>query len=327
MMEFLVALVPVMVAFLAVVQFGFAAVAKLVVRHAAALGVRAAVVVIEEYDGQPGTPMNIYNGRLAGVLDEQSTGADPASSNQNMKLRNLANAVSRPGKMFDKVKAVYDAVDSDDSRIKQIRKAVAAPFLGISPNVLDEGLEFIAGGSSATDSVEAAIGDSGASRLAGAFIYNLGAVAVCFPRSEKASEYREEPYQHGDEVRLRVSYLFRCRVPLISLLMCDAGWALFTGSAATDPAALWEARQLAGERPSGFREIPEWSKRLDRLRSRSAQRQKRIDAYRDRRRDFEQVESSTIQRLLLFQPGARYIPIQAEAMLPLQSARYYPRGS
>lgn len=327
MMEFLIAMFPVMLAFLAMVQFSFAAVAKLVVRHSAALGVRAAVVVLEEYDGQPGTPSNIYNGLAAGVLDEQMTNSDTASANQRSTLRNAVNAVRRPGKMMDKLKVIYDNFLADDSRTKQIRKAAMTPFLSISPNIVDEGLEFFAGSDPSQDNVETAIGGSGVGRLAGAFVYNLGAVAVSFPTSAKSTEYRDRPYEHGDDVTVRVSYLFRCRVPFVSMLLCDSGWALLFGSVWADPAALWELRKMTNQRPRQFSDIARWNQKLERLRNRLAFRSKRIGAFRDRRADFEQVESRIIQHLLLFQPGARYMPLQAEATLPLQSAQYYPRGN
>jgi len=327
MMEFLVALIPVMVAFLALVQFAFAASAKLVVRHAAAMGVRAAVVVIEEYDTLPGTPLGIYNGLPAGVLEEQPRSEDPASGNQSARLRSIVAAVRSRQSVFDEVKAIYDTNEIDNSRIKEIRKAAAHPLLSVSPNVINEELEFIVGDSAAQNTVETAIGDWGARRLVGAFLYNLGAVAVSFPKSAQATEYQNEPYEPGADVTVRVSYLFRCRVPFVSILMCDAGSALFSGSVWSDPAVFWEARRLTNERPTRLSEVAQWSRQLDGLRSRLAQRQKRIEAFNGRSDDFERVESPAIQRLLLFQPGARYMLIQAEATLPLQSARYYPRGN
>lgn len=330
MMEFLVAMFPVMVVFLAVVQFSFAAVAKLVVRHSAALGVRAAVVVLEEYDGQPGTPSNIYNGLGAGVLDEQMMNGE-ASANQGSSLRDAAKAARGTGEMvdnemMDKLKGIYDNFSADDSRINQIRKAAIIPFLSISPNIVNEGLEFIAGADPSQQNVEAAVGGSGVDRLAGAFIYNLGAVAVSFPASERSTEYRDKPYEHGEDVTVRVSYLFRCRVPFVSMLICDSGPALFAGSIWSDPAALWEMRQMTSQRPRKFSDVARWNQKLNSLRERIEVRRKRVEAFHNRRADFEQVESSTIQHLLLFQPGARYIPLQAEATLPLQSAQYYPRG-
>jgi hypothetical protein len=329
MMEFLIALFPVMVAFLGMAQFSFAAVAKLLVRHSAVLGARAAVVVLEESVDVPGAPDDIYGGEPAGELQNgEGEGEDPAESNEQ-GLRNAGQGVNNQGPLQEQINGLMEIVDRSATRIAQIRTAAYFPLLAISPDAVSDGLGFLVGGdafSSEQQSLRDAIGNTGISRIVGAFLYNLGAVAVTFPTSPGSEDTREEPYAHGDEVTVRVTYLMRCNVPLASLLLCDSGLALLAGTAFLDPALYWELRNLGPTRDVREQDLPAILANIQSGLDRYELRQGRIDDFAERTETLDQAESPVVQTLLLVRPGARYMVISAEATLPVQSARYYPRA-
>lgn len=74
-MEFLVSFIPVFILFLAIVQLSFISAAKLVVRHAAVTGVRAAIVVLEDRK-------DLYNGEPYGEIGNSSSSSDESSGEE-----------------------------------------------------------------------------------------------------------------------------------------------------------------------------------------------------------------------------------------------------
>lgn len=232
------------------------------------------------------------------------------------------------------LQSALSVLNRGESRIKQIRTAAYMPLLAVSPNSADDGLQFFQGrGADVTrlwaksDTLSSAIGGTGADRIVGAFLYNLGAVAVTFPTAPGSDQFMQGGYDPGEPVTVRVSYLFRCKVPLVSLLLCDSGWSLYSGEALADPAVWWEARKLGAKVPRSFSEIDGFLQEVAALESKVAQRQQRIDTFTGHEDEFKQVESRLIQQIILLRPAARYMVIRAEATLPLQSANYYPRGT
>ena len=329
MMEFLIALMPVMLMFLGMVQFSFAGVTKLLVRHSAVVGARAAVVVLEESADVPGGPDGdeLYGGTAAGDLQLDDSGEDPAATNAD-GLRNAGQGVNNGGPLQEQINSLMEIVDRGASRIAQIRTAAYFPLLAISPDLLSDGLGFLFGAdnfSSERQTVRDAIGETGISRIVGAFLYNLGAVAVTFPASPGADEWREQPYGHGDEVTVRVTYMMRCNVPIASLLFCDSGLSLLVGTPLIDPGLWWELRQF-GRTPRNEQDVAEIIASVEDAIDRYERRQNRIDTFGEHSETLDQAESPLVQTLLLLRPGARYMLIEAEATLPVQSARYYPRA-
>jgi hypothetical protein len=324
MMEFLIALFPVLIAFLGMAQFSFAAVTKLLVRHSAVVGARAAVVVLEESVDVRGTPPNLYGESPAGDLQLDDSGEPDLDG-----LRNAAGGVDAAGSLQEQIQSLMELADRGQSRIAQIRTAAYFPLLAISPDALDDGIGFLVGdGASGSErrSLRGAIGNTGISRIVGAFLYNLGAVAVTFPAAPGGDELRDEPYAHGDEVTVRVTYLMRCNVPIASLLLCDSGLALWAGSAWLDPALYWQFSRLGISRPQRQADVPDYVARAESALERLDRRQARIDAFDEHQDALDHAESPLVQLLLLLRPGARYMVIGAEATLPVQSARYYRRA-
>jgi hypothetical protein len=163
MMEFLIALFPVMLAFLGTAQFAFATVGKLLVRHAAVVGARAAVVVIEESIDVPGTPPDLYAGLPAGELELGEERDDPAETNES-GLRSATSNASDSNSATSVMQSLMNTLDRGHSRMAQIRTAAYLPLMAASPNAIAEGLGFIVGavdGEGHRDTLESAIGGAG----------------------------------------------------------------------------------------------------------------------------------------------------------------------
>jgi hypothetical protein len=126
-------------------------------------------------------------------------------------------------------------------------------------------------------------------------------------------------------VTARVTYLFRCQVPLASLLMCSAGWSMMMGDAWFDPVAIQSIARMAGNPPKRPEDLPAWTAQWKQQKALHDLQQRRVDAYKGHEADFAEVEWPFMLDVLLALPGARYMVLTGEAQLPLQAARYYPR--
>ncbi|MDD9947446.1 MAG: pilus assembly protein [Myxococcales bacterium] len=355
MAEFIIALIPLMMAFLAAVQFAFVATAKLTLMHSTTVAARAAAVVIEESVALPGLEeTGIYQDLPAGLVEREPTDGTRSDAQQESDLRALDGA-SMDGDAGSQLGSLFEVLDRDGSRLNQIRTAAYIPMMAISPNALADGLDFLLSIPglvhnptevfkvwAENDNVRNQVWDSGTdeagtmSRLIGAFVYNLGALSVTFPEPEAEQEQQNpdpnavpestegdvRAFEPGEEVTVRATYLFRCRVPLVSALLCESGWGIAFNSAWLDTGTWWESRGL-GDWPTSIEELRAWEARLGEIVQR---RQARLDKIQEMAVDWKQVESPMVQRLLLFRPGARFLVLRAEATLPIQGAKYYPRG-
>jgi len=335
MAEFLMAMLPIMLAFLGFTQFCFAGIAKLAVRHAAALVTRAAVVVIEEGKGLPGIGDDMYSGLLPGALEVEKpqkggTGSGSASNSQTQVSQlsgaNNNSSSTKGGRTMD----VAGSAERHESRIKMIRTAAYWPLLAVSPSLFDDGVQI---GQSVERGdifqklkVRTAIGRATPDRAFGALLYNMGAVAVTFPKAPGLQDYTDGHFQGDELITARVTYLFRCQVPLASLLMCASGWSLLFGDAWLDPLAMRSIVKMVGDPPSKAEDLPEWSARWKQEKAVHDRQQQRVAAFKGREKEFEQVEWPFMLDVLLAMPGTRYMVLSAEAQLPLQGARYYQRA-
>lgn len=340
MAEFLVAIFPVMIAFLGFTQFCFMGIAKLAVRHSAVLAARAAVVVIEEADGIPGAPVNIYGGFPAGGLEINNPNPNASSNKQGSaagiaasqnEIGGVSQVASNSGSTRQTMDGLLGSYERTSTRMKQIRTAAYWPLLAISPSMVDDGMDI---GSALSSGelfpkmrVKNAIGKSDSTRILGSFLYNLGAVAVSFPTGFGSAQLRTSgEFEKPDQlVTTRVSYLFRCQVPFVSWVMCASGWSLMFGDAWVDPFLIRRVVKTVGEPPRRVQDMPEWVDDWKRTQAMHDQLQKRVDSFGGRKLEFEQVEWPFMLDVLLAWPGSRYIVLSAEAELPLQGANYYPR--
>ncbi len=281
MAEMLLAFPAVLLMFLAVAQSSLLSVGHLVVRHAAQRAARTAIVVLED------DPIR-YGGQARGEISPLSpppasaTQALPITSNNNTSVEQMVRAL----------------VDRDASRLNAIRAAAYLPLSLIAPAVWLVGRVV---------SLRGAVDHSLLGQLTSGLLYNFAGAAITFPSGPGAKKARTVAYGPTDEVTVRVTYLFRCEVPIAAALMCDQLGELLLGVSYEGALGTWRGRRglLSGAQQS-------------------IQGQERITRQAQAMEDLKQVEAPALQKILALTPG-RYTTITAEATLPIAGAHYYPR--
>jgi hypothetical protein len=243
--ETMLCLVPLLTLFFGVVQLAFVASARLIVRHAAAQGARAAIVLLED------APKHFNEKPSRGDL-LQGDSASVASG-----LRTALSRVAAPG-------ADSDAGEPQGgARLQAIREAVYVPLAVLAPSS-----DFLLsnGGSLST-----AIGSSPLLRFAsGELIYSRGAAAVTLRAAPGSDEVLDHVGAH-DDVTVHVTYLFHCGVPLASFLLCNPLWDLAGYGAALaelskiDPSKPLEAAQALQKLRQDFPAADEYQRIADDL--------------------------------------------------------------
>jgi hypothetical protein len=193
--EFLVVFIPFFILFLWLVQMSFAYAARIVVQHSASRAARSAIVVL------PDDPQ-FYGGAPVNRIQLGGSGPTPL----NVFLAGLG----------------YSDIGNDvgGPRLRAIRAAASAPLLAVAPseqarNATDQEANLRATiGTSFTPSAfdRAATGATG---------YNPSAMAVTFPQTPGGTGMRTS-FGPADLVTVRVTYLFHCGVPVVSVMGCDS---------------------------------------------------------------------------------------------------------
>jgi hypothetical protein len=186
--EALLALLPVLLAFLGAVQLAFFAAARLVVTHAAIAAARSAAVVL---DDDP----RFYGGEPRGHLGDAAPRNAPVEPPED-----------RPSAI--EPLALLGKSARDEGRLSVIRRAAAAPLAVLAPDPRDVARWNGRGASS----VRSAIGSAGLGRI----VFGLGAW------QRAALGVKVEAPTSGDTVGVRVGYLFHCAVPVAARLSCSA---------------------------------------------------------------------------------------------------------
>ena len=222
-LEFLVAFLPIWTFALCTFQLALIARANLMVKHSADAAARSASVVLPddpaEYGGEPQMSVDrkrISIGDLLGAMERILSSASSPSARtfaDDLTARVLGN-VGR-------------------SRLNTIRLAAHVPLMSLAPFSV---------GPDRRSSLRKAIG--GAGSLATSLYYQPLAVAVTFPQETGT-------IVAGPEVTVRVSYAYRCTVPLAGRLLCDAFDRLPSGSDWEQSFFTFAQRLLGGR----FREI------------------------------------------------------------------------
>jgi hypothetical protein len=189
--------------------------------------------------------------------------------------------VSTLSEHFDKIMRAL--IDREPSRINAIRTAVYLPMALIGPGGMAKGL-----------------------------LYNLAATAVTFPQAPKSEKARQGDYGPTDEITVRVTYLFKCEMPIASAFMCDKLYELDTGIPINDALDAWSSL-LGGDVDAAARQA-----------QRALQVQKRLKRQEPAMRELENVELPDAQMLLML-GGGRFTTIQSEVTMPIQGAKYYAR--
>jgi hypothetical protein len=207
MAEMLAAFPPVLLMFLAVAQASLLSVGQLVVRHAAQRAARTAIVVLEDDPAR-------YGGQARGVLQASSPPPTGAASvlpitRENTSVERLARAL----------------IDRDRSRLNAIRAAAYLPLALIAPAAWLIGRP---------ESLQGALDHSLLGQLTSGLIYNVAGAAITFPTSPGSEHVRTSAYGPSDLITVRVTYLFRCEVPIAAAVMCEALGGLLLGAVKRD---------------------------------------------------------------------------------------------
>lgn len=196
----LMALFPLLLTFFGVLQLSLFQLAHLVVQHAAFRAARAAVVVL---DDDP----KYYDGAPAGDL---TAGTAETDSGFLAKTREAANDLANRYRSL-----TGDEKSSGGARLQEIRAAAYHPLAVLAPPPSGYLRK-------ATDLKTELGGTTWARMVLGAQVYNKGAAVVTLhlPGDDVALQKVSQPRQF---IEVRVSYLLRCGVPLVSALMCRSG--------------------------------------------------------------------------------------------------------
>ena len=210
--EFLIVIWPLLVLLLGLTQIGLMYGAHLLVCQAAAKAVRAAIVILpdENVDDYAGVEPNRIGSEGEGGSDGAAGGGGESGDGASGGLSVYENA-------------------PDNGRLDQIRMAARIVLAPVAPS-----LQSYLG-----DSLAEGIGEYPiTSSLAGAMLWNAYAVAVTFPdrsNEAKAEEARSDEEDDRDSlpdfkteflsdevITARVTFLYKCPVPLARGIMCSS---------------------------------------------------------------------------------------------------------
>jgi hypothetical protein len=300
--EFLISFIPVFLMFLGMVQMGLMFVAGLAVQRAASTAARAAIVVLDDDPQHYGNEARMQIGggsggggsAESGVVGFLGLGGDSGGTSS------------------------FGSSSSSSARLSAIRSAASIPLFAVAPppSALLQ-----------PSSVMAAIGNHRTatgmppSRAAAAILWNMGGLEVRLvdgPASGTDQTSFTAAPLHEDNavptpVRVRVTYLFHCGVPLANRLMCHDPLALLLG--ANGAAA---ARALTGG--------PMTIERLQQLNREREAEQARMGRSQVGWDDLGDTTKSTIGAMGLAAEmmgrSFRVKVMSAEAQLPIHYANY-----
>lgn len=197
-LEFIVAFVPVFMLCLGVVQLALLSVASLVVQHAAVAAARAASVVL---DDDP----RYYGGAARG--DVSKVGATTGSGFE----RAFAQRAGDTGK-------AEQGFSLGGPRMTAIRNAAHVPLAAIAP---EPGLLLYLISPTARAGLAQILGTLPTSRLIfGLTFWVPITTAVTFPKAAGSPELLGPQIADTPTIRVRVTHLVPCAVPVVSALMC-----------------------------------------------------------------------------------------------------------
>ncbi len=194
--EFLISFFPVFLIFLSVCQLSLMTSAKIVVGQAANQGARSAVVVLEE------DPVDFDGSKRGGLSDGEP--------NPDESIEALLDALGQ-----------NEAIQTPESpggpqhgaRMVPIRTAAYAPLIALSPH----DRAWLEGGS-VRDGVSSGFVES----LRFALQYTRAATSISIHDSPNSETLARDPVPWGEDITLRVTYLFQCSIPLVRSILCKA---------------------------------------------------------------------------------------------------------
>ncbi|MBN1653973.1 MAG: pilus assembly protein [Deltaproteobacteria bacterium] len=306
-LEFLIAFVPIFLFFLGIVQLAFIASAKLVVKHAAVMGARSAIVVLEDDHSE-------YKTEGFGVIDYRGGRARRPS---------FETTLSGVQRWFGNEATNVDHAlfySRGGPRLRDIRFAVYMPLLAISPSIDQIGLWFgidrnpYAQPSRAGESLRSAIGEHPELRFAAGLLYNRVAAAITFPTGPGADSFVRSAFGPNDTVTVRVTYLYPCAVPLASRFVCNS----LLDIAGVGRSLSEIGRTIENIGPSDIPSLQQQYQSISRDLPRRAGRYRQIA---------HELSYAEIPGLLLpmMLTSTYFVALRAEASMPIQGADYYRR--
>jgi hypothetical protein len=299
--EFLLAFIPLLFMFLGMVQMGLLYGASLVVQHSSNVAVRAAMVVMDD-DPQ------YYS-------DEDRMKLDTNRSGPSGFIDQIGGAL---GGIF---RQSSNAQWTGGARLQAIEFAAGMPLLPLSPSlpsILRLPQDESARGALGMDGL-----DSPEARVAWGIVYNSMAMRVTFPTSAGGTgSYHGDDFQApsdtGDagQVIARVTYLYNCQVPLANRLMCED---LFFMRFGIDPGAV---ATLTRQFLSGSITYDQLQQALQSMQDRSARRTRWTPRLNELGNSLNVLSAAFGISAVLGGPTPRFVPITAEAYMPMQAANY-----
>jgi hypothetical protein len=255
--------------FLGTCQLALTSAAQLVVQHAANSAARSAIVILEDH------PKN-FGGAPRSVV---AHGANTRSNLQETFMQRVnVNGLSvafGPGK------------SGIGGRLDAIRLAAYVPLAILAPERTDPA------GADTKDSVARALRTGTAAGLASAIRYNRAAAIVTLHAGGESDQVPQDEFERTASITVRVTYLYRCSIPIVRALACKA---------------LLDLRGTKPEKGNGFVfRLPGDSRTNE---------QKRLGRILDLAEDPKGLDPLEAE-------GARFVVIQAETTLPNQGAAYY----
>lgn len=205
----LLAFFPVLLGFLGVIQLALLMIGQLVVTHAATRGVRSAIVILDDhpkhYDDAP-------RGDLAtGAIAKEGSFAELWGGWNDAYAALLGDAPPLGG-----------------SRLGAIRSAVYHPLAVLAPSSVNS--------DTLHEELAGPVIGQGEDRITLPEL-RLGIIALAYNRAASAITVHTDPdgpavseVGADDEITVRVAYLMKCGVPLVSTIMCESGTNLAKAS-------------------------------------------------------------------------------------------------
>lgn len=210
LVEFLIAIMPIFVLFLGIVQYALLSVAQLVVQHAAVAGVRAASVVL---DDDPA----LYDGAERLEIGSAARTQDPTPSGALAAIVGQLSSEVLPEDFVAPSLLSAGQILADNPRMAAIRTAVHARLMAIVPA---RGLKTLLPVAQ-QHHVAGALGESPIFRALQAPFYLPISTAVTFPIAPGSSDLFTERVESSALVTVRVTHVVMCEIPLVAALMCE----------------------------------------------------------------------------------------------------------
>jgi hypothetical protein len=219
-LEFLLAIVPVLLLFFAICQLALLTTAGAVVRHAAYRAARSAIVVLEDdpehFDGAARGDTDAGDPKRVGGLAE-FLGALPGVG---PLARDEAGDEPTGGGKPD------PALKQRGARMRPIRAAAYLPLLVLAPDANPSG--------AAPSTLEGSLSAKFVEELPWALTYTQSATVVTLHTRPGTETLAPTRIPYSANVTVRVSYLYPCSVPIVRTLMCSTLASLVNE---TDPAS------------------------------------------------------------------------------------------